>query len=368
MPYCPECGTRHDEDQRVCSSCGWSIPDEFYHADADIGEKMASSASDIEKEGDILPQGEKIMDTKDGKANIFNASSQEDLDKVKTGDWSLEYGDLPGNMTNGVVRAGGMDEVHLGKGLIKPTKVQMQLDGYHFSYEKPPQRFPKMETESVTKNRLSKIRPLEAEMPSNTDSEIRSEIEPVEVSGEASVEIAEEMESVTETVIPEEVVENPAVASIDERNEAEDCPASLLSSDNPADNGLENTSTATETTPLEEMTEPSVVVGEREQQPFEKKPERMLLSGRQTWYGVPLPNAYRISDRAVLVIDPDNGLRHIALEAISEVWLHQSFLMKLLGIGNVGIKLKKSSENVVVLKGLTKPHRVLKTLEELIPI
>lgn len=53
MPYCLECGMRHDAKQRICSSCGWNIPDKCDGVNLD-DKKLGSSESEI-PEGKSYP-------------------------------------------------------------------------------------------------------------------------------------------------------------------------------------------------------------------------------------------------------------------------------------------------------------------------
>lgn len=306
------------------------------------------------------------MESKDKRLNHFNSESEENLGEGKNGDWSSSgYKESSGNIMTGSGRIEGMEEVHLGKGLIKPTKVQMQVDGYHFSYERPPHRFSKLEPESVAKHELNtlKSKPFEAKMP--LEAEITSGIEREEREVKAS-EVFKEIEQVIETdhATEAENVQNDVADDEPSKEEVGDKTVPLRT-DESNENNQEEKLSEPFSAPLPEISESLAKDVASDIQSLKKEQGKSLLAGSQTWYGIPLPNAYQITTETLTLFDPDNGLRQIELEDINGVWIHQSFLMKLLGIGNVGIELKNSPGEPVILKGLTKPKQVLKILKNL---
>lgn len=284
------------------------------------------------------------------------------------------------------------DDNHLGKGLIKPTSVQVSIDGYHFSYEKPTPRLAKAESfikESVVEKRV--VDPV-------FDLSVRDNIQPTD--GKAETADGVNMETgCADVLMPEESrgeehvleqpdgMEDPVPAettaddgAIFEGTSGTEGGESLWAADEPAnlEDGLPTDVLAEE--PAEAANEqdeseaaPGPVqasegasdLGTDSSPETANTEEINYLAGRQTWFGVPLPSVYRITNLGIVLVDSANRVRRIPWGSVAEVRLKQSIIGKILGVGNIELRLEEAGASPVVIEGVLRPKEVLKKIEAL---
>lgn len=293
---------------------------------------------------------------------------------------------------------------HLGKGLIKPTSIQVAIDGYHFSYEKPTPRFAKAESfmkETAAEKRV--VNPefdISASKP-ETVQPLIGKYEPVDL--EKVIEEAlrdpvpeesqtesddQELDKIEADRIPVEMAEDEkeGISKDDPGLEEQEI---LLSEDEPLGSEPESPAellpeemaktVAAEADPvLEAGPETASETGSEPELGLEAEPEpdsepelaktieTTFLAGRQTWFGVPLPSLYRVTNIGVVLVDSSNRSRQIPWEAIAGIRLKQSVVGKILGVGNIELLLEEGASSPVVIEGVLKPKEVLKKIEELL--
>jgi hypothetical protein len=269
-------------------------------------------------------------------------------------------------------------ESQLGKGLIKPCSVELEIDGFHFKYDKPVRNFVRPENmkEKVVEFRVTCPDPgsgpgthagevVESfQTPKETVFEEVSQADTVsqEVGAEVSQQITDgvqnfmpedavKTETADSTVEPENQNINPLNENMESVPDAEMWVAGDIV-DGPEDGTLE-----TRFMPNFEMPEPELETSE----------DRVILwEDSRHWLGIPLANQYRISNGTLQIIDRlARKFSEVDLVLISEVRLRQSWLDKLLNTGDLTIFVKHLPDTGLKLSGVRNPEKVRRLIEEL---
>ena len=229
-------------------------------------------------------------------------------------------------------------ESQLGKGIIKPSSVELSQDGIHFKYDEPPQNnFVKAEPfrERVTELRVS----------GEALSEGFGGQDLAEVSG------ADENEKIEAATEP--VAAAPEVTRLTEteRPTLESDPFTLkVTEDN--------------LTQLGEATIPSPPV---EPVAIKIPPKvEVLWEGYCTAKGINSGTHYCITSESVRINGPNQRWQQIPLTAIKMVKLKQSWWGSLVDKGSLQVSLVDQEQPVLLFSGIKQPQIVKKLLEDLI--
>lgn len=348
MTYCSVCGISNEKDSRICTSCG----------------------SELVR----VPEQEQENHSLNGDVAVFKRTLLND---------SSDFG-----------MAGDRDpESQLGKGLIKPHSIELEIDGFHFKYDKPVRNSIKTENvkEKVVEFRvtcpdtgseaswneasmietsfgetLSLVTPPDESLPGTSQQELVPEgTVQDEISGEAThPAVNENHQSVEiEGTIQPEAVETTLEVDIDDADTA------IENDIQPSDNGMwvageiltgpgADSTIGSEFIPDFELPEPELGNGE----------DRVILwEDCERWFGIPLVNQYRISNRSLQVVDRmARKFSEVDLALISGVTLHQSWLDKLFKTGNLMVSVKHLPDTGLKLTGIRNPEKVYRLIEELI--
>jgi hypothetical protein len=165
MPYCSGCGSRYQEGDRVCKSCGFEL---VY----DVDPKSAGTGKDKTFAGGA---GKTARSRRRKKANSIQKpelSNPDRRDKQAGVPQNQTVAARPAPQSESrclqsevIPRPALCNDIHLGKGIIKPKWSEVGLDGFHFKYEEPPVGVRK--TESVLKEMSAEFRS------SNQDPDLR---------------------------------------------------------------------------------------------------------------------------------------------------------------------------------------------------
>lgn len=230
------------------------------------------------------------------------------------------------------------EESHLGKGLIRPTAIEVGIDGYHFSYEKPAPYSGKAEI-----SKQKGVAERSVSLPEDVEGIISSDAEDYDVA----------MELQTDTFAGDDVPEEANAPEIQ-----------LIPDEVEFIEGFEPLIEEEMSIELKELEAEQLDV----EVPLEVKViepvEEVYYSARLTWYGVPLPVTCRLTNRGVLITDINDQTTCFGLDNIAGVRLKQSFLAKILGIGNLLLELRDGEHQV--LQGVVKPRELLEKLENLL--
>lgn len=347
MAYCSECGNHNDESRLICEVCGHdlSVFDEMV---TEVAQTQTAFSPDIpnDTDGDYAGAADHPVEA------IFEAS----VKKMPVPEDTVKQ--VHGNEN---VHLMSQDDVQLGKGLIKPTQVQVGIDGYHFSYEKPAPHFGKPEsfTEAGTAEKRVVV-PDDAAPVFNIPAALN-----ITDTAESTVTSDAIAQSFSEETDSPDAAENEGGIEGEKLSESNQDDDGDIVKEKPEDN--------------EDLNVPEPVGGEtlasENQLNLEpddsaaevpEETEFMIRTGRQTWFGVPLPGTYRVTNRAVTVTDQNNQTYEMSLESIQRVTLCQSFLAKLLGIGTVKLIPKKEDITPLTITGVVQPKELVKKIESLL--
>lgn len=323
MAYCSVCGLSNQTDDRVCAGCG----------------------SELARE----PEQEHGTHPFNGDAAVFNR----ELMNGFSGFGMVVDQDL---------------ESQLGKGLIKPHAIELEIDGFHFKYDKPARNFAKTENvkEKVVEFRLT--------CPDSSSETIGEETSLREIPQEDSA--PDEFSDNHQTVENQETTEAKAVETnlvdagpVEEPVEGEAIDT-IMESDDPSQDqemwvaGEISTGTGANF-PVESEFIPGFELPEPE---LETDEDRVILwEDSQRWFGIPLNNQYRISNNSLQIIDRlARKFSEVDLTLISEVRLHQSWWDKLFKTGDLSVSVKHLPEKGLKLSGVHHPEKVYRLLEALI--
>lgn len=357
MTYCSVCGIRYENAGRICTGCG-----------NELGKTTEQAADDRPLYED---------------STVLNPAPINDLE-------------VPGR---------GLDpdqESQLGKGLIKPYAIELEIDGVHFKYDKPVRNFAKHENikEKVVEFRVScpdsgtpslKETGEDTANPVGEESQIPQEhallpISQAVISGEGTLEetiselndgapgLAGQKNAADEDAVPgpasetvQEGFQNPITG--DEKLAKQEIPpvaevAETVPEDTvPPEPILENTPEIF----LEPELVPEIELPEPE---LESQEDKLILwEDHRRWFGIPLNYQYRISNRSLQIIDRlARKFSEVDLTLISEVRLRQSWLDKIFNTGELTVFVKHLPDTGMKLSGIRYPEKVRRLLEEQIQI
>jgi hypothetical protein len=376
MPYCPECGIHYLQPNSTCVSCG-----------RDLSE--ASNSPD--------PQSETFGKS---EAPVPNETV-------------IDFGEFRPQVDS-----------HLGKGLVKPQSVEVGMDGFHFKYDQPPQKFVKSEAlkDKIVEFRVTapeeppaQFLAKEAAAPEEPSGQFELETAgPEEESGQfygretPEPEKSPEPSFVEETAGPLEVKEQvltgepasetaPVESPAPEKPEASGNvvpPETMAEPKNPVEPdrvAKPETKTPQEVEPVaetevvEEETETEYPLADDEQpyaEPMDEadlelpEPElkgleepETLWEGKGSWYGFGAKTQYRLTNQSVVIVEPYSyRFTEFELALISNVKLSRNWLMKLLGIGDISMSVNGLPEPGLTLKGIREPEKVKRLIEDLVNV
>ncbi|MGE5581033.1 MAG: hypothetical protein ACM3X9_00690 [Bacillota bacterium] len=237
-------------------------------------------------------------------------------------------------------------ESHLGKGIIKPQAVEVDVDGVHFKYDMPAHIFSKPETPKEKQPREYRFTGIEAEQkffeePAGQE-DVKAETAAPEIAGPAGERVADE--SIIIEVSPESAINEPVSIASETMVESKPAGEELIKEE-----------------PLKEMPV------KEEPPPETIKPEPAVLwEGRQTWLGIPLGNTYRITNRSLIIFGRHNNkLLEIGLSLITEVAVRSPWWSRLFGLSDLVIAVKEFTPAKIILSGLAQPVKVKEMLENI---
>lgn len=343
MPYCQDCGSYFESESGACKSCGAEITvndgtnsstvkdfrTEPLEDAGDITNPEKGPKKDLEQPTPSMDEESKISDDAFIKPND-NPVFEKIMDDF------IRQESYLGTHRNQI-------ESHLGKGLIKPVAIENCMDGYHFKYDEPPRQINKADPQN------------------EKDVEFR-------VSGEGELGI--ESKEIDEVKI--ETDESEAKVVTDEIDLKEDNQAAF-EPDTEAETGLKDVGfeVAETNSPqdeaeaiLEQKADFETVEGDPE--PSEVITPEVVWEGRRTWYGLPLNELYRLTNRSAIVLKEDGSkFNEVVWEAVSEIRLNQNRLAKLLNIGNLVI-IGLNSEPLLILEGIENPEGIRERLVKIL--
>ena len=343
MAYCAECGAHYGDDDPVCSSCGRNLVQEF-----ELGVETTPKVTIIEPQTEVA-----VNDTVGQNIEIvkLEASLGQYSKKPETtpADGFLEKPDvfeINTTLPEGQSMEGSHFQIdgHLGKGIIKPQKIELETDGVHFKYDTPSHNFIKAEP---IKEKPQEYRVTSSDMESNTMEDV-----------------FKNKESLLAELLPP-IRDNVEVSTEDKT--LEDIP---VGEEEPVPDGLTNEllllmnepGTRTESIAMETLTELTLPETELKA----SNDSAIIWEGAQTWLKIPLNNVYRVTNRSLIIVGKyNNKLLEVSLALITGVALRQSWFAKIFGVGDLLIAIPDFSAPKVVLKGIAKPAKVKQLLEDL---
>jgi hypothetical protein len=161
MPYCSGCGSRYQEGDKVCKSCGFEL---VYNADPkSAGKHPAGTGKDKNFTGGAGKTARTRRKKKTDSIEKPELSNQDRRDKQAGAQQNQTTAVRPAPPSESrclqsevIPRLAPYNDIHLGKGIIKPKWIEVGLDGFHFKYEEPPVGVRK--TESVVKEMSTEFR------------------------------------------------------------------------------------------------------------------------------------------------------------------------------------------------------------------
>lgn len=323
MAYCAECGVYYTEDRATCSSCGRDLKQE---CKPEIETTSAANIIGPQYTGKTDPDENPAMPPLDAPAGVNVSMSGINPAEDKKVD--IAYSQADG---------------HLGKGIIKPQKVESSVDGVHFKYDTPAHDFVKAEP---IREKPREYRVTDSDMEFKTIDGINTAKD-----DEASIpSVQEKAEAVAK-------VESPLVPAVSQEEPIHDHIAA-------EDDLLEN-----ETVKLPEPVIPDFIAEPELVGPETAIPKDTVViwEAGQTLFTIPLGNIYRVTGRSLIVCDKfDNRLLEVSLALITGVSVRQSWLAKLFGVGNLLISLTEFSAPKLVLNGIKEPVKAKQVIEGLI--
>ncbi|MCL6591397.1 MAG: PH domain-containing protein [Firmicutes bacterium] len=374
MPYCPECGIHYLQPNSTCVSCGRDLRE--------------------------------IVNSQDLADETFEKTTPPDLPLDES---FIEFNGFQTQV-----------ETHLGKGLIKPHSVEVGVDGVHFKYDQPPHKLVKAEAlkDKVVEFRVTApIDPQEqflektiapdqlpgrvigetAAAPDQLPGRVIGETAAPEVFPKGPLKEESSLPEFETRIYKEGPASGPPLAGLSKakepgesakRDESEYMGAQVVEqvnwigpeigveteTKNPLEIELVRESENTETLnqPLSHDEGPGVTLEEPAPKPPEPElkgldePET-LWEGKGSWFGSGARTHYRITNQSVVIVEPYNyRFTEFELALISKVKINQTWLMKLLGIGDVSMTVRGMPDPGLTLKGIREPAKVKRLIEELI--
>lgn len=347
MAYCSDCGVYYTSETNICPSCGNHVsqnrkPD--YGPVSDIGAKVPASNDLLNGPSENNPEG--------------NAEFNKGIENLSPGladDSGQKQDEMLNDMSPepGKAEPGGFDyESQLGKGIIKPQKVEMAVDGVHFKYEIPPHSFKK---EGPVKGRLKEHRVTGNDMKLTSPDE----------TGLKNTFLEEHiLSSIVDQEMAEPVVDREAQAPLENQEDSgEGIPVESVKVEAPPD---ESEEVAEEPVIKGILSEPEIRVpspSENDGQGFDE--ESVIWEGAQSWYKIPIGNCYKVTGRKLMIFDKyQHKLLDVSLSMIAEITVKQSWVGKLMGIGDLLISIPEFAASGIVLGGISEPFHVKNILEE----
>jgi hypothetical protein len=473
MPYCPGCGSRYQEDDRVCKSCGMELnPDTLPTTKAKVQSNTSRQTAKPrrKKKPNSSRKAKFTADNQSVKAspvpavpgetekviNTIEAAETRATAEPPSTEELLEKRHLQAEM---VTHLPGLYEIHLGKGIIKPKAVEVGLDGFHFKYESPNPTFEKGEmiiNEQVAELRVvnpefateaaggpakvsavderpessspmvdltilvpsvdAVVKPEDFRTAPTKCTEVRTEeefteerlsdaglemvaLDSLEVElkdlGEvwdqlqkAETELTNEinLETVTPKRCSEEAMSGGTESGrLPNGNElACDSSPSVMTPEVDPDGadsreiGEVSTSLQAEASDSSPSESAPVIVDDatklRRQSTTSDQSHlgldttdlNLLWQGQQSWYGIPLPYYYRLYGKSLVCTDPNGHSTEYQLTAVIKVTMKQSWLGRLLGIGDLVLDFANLIPSRFVLIGIANPARLRVILENLL--
>lgn len=324
MAYCAECGVYYTEDRATCSSCGRDLKQE---CKPEIETTPAANIIGSQYTGKTDPGENPAMPPLDVPAGVDVSMSSINPAEDKKVD--IAYSQADG---------------HLGRGIIKPQKVELSVDGVHFKYDTPAHDFFKAEP---IREKPREYRVTDSDMMEFKTIDGINTVKDDEASIPSVQEKAEAVEKVESPLIPAVSQEEPICDSITAEGDL-----------------LEN-----ETVKLPEPVIPDFIAEAELTGPESVIPTDTVViwEAGQTLFTIPLGNIYRVTGRSLIVCDKfDNRLLEVSLALITGVSVRQSWLAKLFGVGNLLISLPEFSIPKLVLSGIKEPFKAKQVIEGLI--
>jgi hypothetical protein len=342
MTYCSDCGVYYTGAEDICPNCGNSF--------------SQNGKSEI-KPFSAENEAEKNMNLNDEKKNLFPGpvdTNNQEPDEIQNNSMRSE------DCKSEVVYL--HDESQLGKGIIKPQKVEMAVDGVHFKYETPPHSFMK---EGPIKGKPKEYRVTSADMELKSISEDNPEKTlQEEPSGLQITKLEKDQPNTDQQIVSQEPTMQPFLERDGEPEEQ--MPNDLKEIETPA----------TDEDKSEELIEKSVIK-ELIPEPVIPEPElpdtfdtamgddAAIWEGAQSWYKIPIGNQYRVTRHSLMIFDRYRyKLLDVSLSLITEISVKQSWVGKLMGVGDLLISIPDFAAAKVVLGGVSEPYQVKKLMEE----
>jgi hypothetical protein len=453
MPYCSGCGSRYQEGDRVCKSCGFELSADAQLPNVAKGARPGKKNPKARRQKRLAAPSQSKIATPQQSTEPTVKIGQEEREAI------VEPMKISGTrqlQSEALNLLSGSGEIHLGKGIIKPKVIERDVDGYHFKYEEQPQPPKKGETFFIEQGaELHAINPeFVGELPSEAtphndavSNEIRSHSETLEVTGNAylfkngakptrlvtgpasqpkttpnsaatasrdlvfeedlDVRVIDslktelrEMEMEMETAMAEvrqaeddligemetaEKVLGTVAAEIEATEAVEAFPGAEADFSD-IDASLTKTVEMDEiqaevtTVPAPESVfgnpfgdEIKATVQTKNQvcqtevgldQPAGEL--ETILEGQQSWYGIPLPYYYRLSERFLVCTDTNGHSIEYDLTMIKKVTVKQSWLGKFLNIGDVVLDFTNQVPSRYILAGVVNPTGLRTRFEELV--
>ncbi len=351
MAYCSDCGVYYTGVEDICPSCG-----------NHVSQKRKPEAGSLPEVGTEVPI---IIDGKDFPSGN-NAEGNTDLTNRKDNfqKQNITQNDKMNSESNQSEVIYFQNESQLGKGIIKPQKVEMAVDGVHFKYETPPHSFMK---EGPIKEKPKEYRVTSADMElkspdGNCLEKTFREKQPLPQATEQGKADA----GINERKPSEEKPEAQAAreTKIEQEEQARTLPDELKESGTPVAN--EKAEATLESIIKELIPEPVI--------PEPELPENhdniiyddgTIWEGAQSWFKIPLGDFYKVTSRSLMIFDKHHyKLFDVSLSLITEITVKQSWLGKLMNIGDLLISIPEFAAQKVVLGGISDPYKVKNMIEE----
>ena len=351
MSYCTECGTHYGDGVPVCPSCGQNIVMQDHNLETEETPAVKTLGLETELTANTQLNDDKVESTEIARLEALLAQynnkpeTSPEVKAIEAFSVSKDYipeatGDLVADTGSNInyFQADGQ----LGKGIIKPQKIELATDGVHFKYDTPSHTF--IQAEPI-KEKPREYRVTSSDMEPNTVEDVYIAKEPV-----------------LEQVVPPIPEANNLVAEVIPAQEEEDLSNVVVNDDIPL---MTEPETILEPLTMEEEVEEPNLPEPELKETYEAE---VIWEARQTWFKIPLGNVYRVTGRSLIILGKyHHKLLEVSVSLITEVTLRQSGFAKLFGIGDLLISIPDFSAPKVVLRGIPQPARVKLMLENLCP-
>jgi hypothetical protein len=449
MPYCSGCGSRYQEGDTVCKSCGFEL---VYDVDPKTAGKHPTGTVREKK-----PAGGEGKTARSRRRKKPDSSEKPVLSGPDRG--VNQVGEMQGAtdaagpaphsesrclQAEVIANPAAYNDIHLGKGIIKPKWIEVGLDGFHFKYEEPPYGMKKTEpmlkevSAGYQSSAPGSMPPPALEVPPpetgdgletglernefperlapavdadsgdsvNSPAELQINAQPAPVEPQCGETLPPPEEPVLAEVDPAESIgtpQNPVISpepeiaapvGREEEPVLEDSGSSGLESgrfielmNEPATvlTVVNDTETETESSswlsgidaPVENRAVETAPESDAGIEPVNPTPEeadlpetteehnKIVWRGQQSWFGIPFPCFYQLTQNAVLIMDSNGKATEFEVSAIRRVTLRQSWFAKVLGIGDLILEFHDPRRLRQVLTGIANPNKAKSILEGL---